>query len=256
MTTADRGLLAVSALVFAASAAVTVAWCASMAAAYCATNPGASTISMAWLPTPGRSWSSAAVSFLAMWAVMMIAMMLPALVPMLRRYREAVGPARPGLGTLTAAVGAGYFFVWAAIGAAAFPIGAALTQIRLDFPLLGRASPMAVGVVVLLAGALQLSAWKARRLACCRMPVASLPADARTAWRHGMRIGVDCSLSCANLTVVLFALGVMDLRAMAAVMAAITVERLASPRARAARIAGFVVIVAGVLLIVQAAAPG
>jgi predicted metal-binding membrane protein len=31
-----------------------------------------------------------------------------------------------------------------------------------------RAVPIAVGVVVLIAGSLQLTAWKARHLACCR----------------------------------------------------------------------------------------
>jgi predicted metal-binding membrane protein len=48
-----------------------------------------------------------------MWVVMMVAMMLPSLVPMLWRYRQAVG--RTGetrLGRLTALVGVGYFFVW------------------------------------------------------------------------------------------------------------------------------------------------
>src|SRR2546428_9607130 len=33
---------------------------------------------------------------------------------------------------------------------------------------LARAVPIAVGVVVLLAGSVQLTAWKARHLACCR----------------------------------------------------------------------------------------
>lgn len=256
MTSADRGIFAVSALVFAASAAVTVAWCASMTVEYCITSPGASTISMAWRPTPDQSWFGAAVSFLAMWVVMMVAMMLPALVPMLRRYREAIGGTRPGLGALTAIVGAGYFCVWAAIGAAAFPVGAWLTQIRFEVPALQRATPLAVGVVVLLAGVFQFSAWKARRLARCRMPVAQLPAGAGAALRHGLGIGVECGLSCANLTVVLFALGVMDLRTMAAVMAAITSERLAPAHTHAASIAGAALIVTGVLLIVQAALPG
>jgi riboflavin biosynthesis pyrimidine reductase len=49
----------------------------------------------------------------------MVAMMLPSLVPMLRRYRQAVG--RTGatrLGPLTAIVGAGYFIVWTVFGLA------------------------------------------------------------------------------------------------------------------------------------------
>ena len=36
---------------------------------------------------PGQTWPAAAVSFLGMWVVTMVAMMLPSLVPMLWRYR-------------------------------------------------------------------------------------------------------------------------------------------------------------------------
>jgi predicted metal-binding membrane protein len=35
-------------------------------------------------------------------------------------------------------------------------------------PAVARAVPIAIGVVVLAAGALQFTAWKARHLACCR----------------------------------------------------------------------------------------
>jgi hypothetical protein len=40
---------------------------------------------------PGQTWPGAAASFLGMWVVMMVAMMLPSLVPMLWRYRQALG---------------------------------------------------------------------------------------------------------------------------------------------------------------------
>jgi hypothetical protein len=88
-----------------------------------------------------------------------------------------------------------------------------------------RAVPIAVGVVVLIAGALQFTAWKARHLACCRgePPCGrTLPADAGTAWRHGLRLGLHCSYCCAGLTAILLVIGAMDLRAMAVVTAAIT----------------------------------
>ena len=89
--------------------------------------PGGWTMSMAWMRMPGQTWPGAAVSFLGMWVVMMMAMMLPSLVPMLGRYRQAVG--RTGetrLGRLTALVGVAYFFVWTAFGMVAFALGAAL----------------------------------------------------------------------------------------------------------------------------------
>jgi predicted metal-binding membrane protein len=40
-------------------------------------------ISMAWMRMPGQTWAAAAVSFLRMWVVMMLAMILPSPVPML-----------------------------------------------------------------------------------------------------------------------------------------------------------------------------
>ena len=218
--------------------------------------PGGWTMSMAWMRMPGQTWPGAAASFLSMWVVMTVAMMLPSLVPMLRRYRHAVG--RTGetrLGRLTALVGMGYLFVWTMIGAAAFPLGVALATIEMRQPTLARAVPIAVGGVVLLAGALQLTAWKARYLACCReVPERgrTLPADARTAWRHGVRLGLHCGRCCANLMVILLVLGVMDLRAMAVVTTAITVERLAPAGERVARVIGAVTVGAGLFLIARA----
>ena len=106
--------------------------------------------------------------------------------------RPSAGPSEARLGRLTALVGAGYFFVWTVLGVAAFPLGVALAAVEMQQPALARAVPIAVGVVVLVAGALQLTAWKARHLACCREAPGrgrALPADAGTAWRHGLRLG-------------------------------------------------------------------
>jgi predicted metal-binding membrane protein len=114
-------------------------------------------------------------------------------------------------------------------------------------------------VVVLIAGALQFTAWKAHHLACCREAPGrgrTLPADAGTAWLHGLRLGLHCSYSCAGLTAILFVIGVMDLRAMAVVTAAITAERLAPAGERVARAIGAVVVGAGLFLIAQAAGLG
>jgi predicted metal-binding membrane protein len=192
-----------------------------------------------------------------MWVVMMVAMMLPSLVPMLWRYRQAVG--RTGearLGRLTALVGAGYFFVWAVFGMAAFPLGVALTTVEMQHPALASAVPIAIGVVVLFAGALQFTARKAHHLACCREAPArdrTLPADAGTAWRHGLRLGLHCSHCCAGLMAILLGLGVMDLRVMVVVAAGITVERLAPAGERVAQATGAIAFAAGLFLIARAA---
>ena len=110
-----------------------------------------------------------------------------------------------------------------------------------------------------IAGALQFTAWKARHLACCREARGrggTLPADAGTAWRRGVRFGFDCGHSCANLMMVLLVVGVMDLRAMAVVTAAITFERLAPAGERVARATGVVGVAAGSFLIARGAGLG
>ncbi len=252
----QQAFLGISALLFAASTAVTIAWCASMSAMGEMPMPGGWTMSMAWMRMPGQTWLGAAASFLGMWVVMMVAMMLPSLVPMLWRYRQAVGSAGDTrLGRLTTLVGVGYFVVWTGFGLVAFALGVALATIEMQRPGLARAVPIAVGVVVLIAGCLQLTAWKARHLACCREapgPGRALSADAGTAWRHGLRLGLHCSHCCGALMAILLVIGVMDLRAMAVVGAAIVVERVAPAGERVARAIGAVVVGTGLLLIALA----
>jgi predicted metal-binding membrane protein len=187
---------------------------------------------------------------------------------MLWRYREAVGrtaasaaasPFELRLGRLTALVGAGYFFVWTVFGMAAFPLGIALAAVEMQQPALARAVPIAVGVVVLFAGAPQFTAWKARQLFCCREAPGrggALPADASTAWRHGLRLGLHCSRCCGGLMAILLVIGILDLRAMALVAVAITAERLAPAGERVARAIGAVVVGAGLFLIARAVGVG
>jgi hypothetical protein len=78
----------------------------------------------------------------------------------------------------------------------AFPLGIGLVTLEMQLPGLARAVPIVVGVVVLIAGALQFTAWKALHLARCRDAPGrgrTLPADAGTAWRHGLYLGLHCS---------------------------------------------------------------
>jgi predicted metal-binding membrane protein len=251
-----RALLGVSALLFAACTALTVVCCGSMSRMGGMPMPGGWTMSMAWMRMSGQTWPDAAASFLGMWVAMMVAMMLPCLVPMLCRYREAlVRTADTPLGWLTLLVGVGYFSVWTAVGAFAWLLGIALAAVEMRLPAVARLVPIAAGMVVVSAGALQLTAWKAYHLGCCRpatMRAGALPAAARAAWRHGLRLGLHCCYACAGLTAVLLVVGVMELRAMALVAAAVTIERLAPCGERIARVLGVVVIVTGLVLLAQA----
>ena len=115
------------------------------------------------------SGRTGAVTFLWMWAVMMIPMMLPSLVPALRRYRAA---------TDAAIAGFAYFAVWTAVGLAVYPLDMALSSIEMRVPVVA-------GIVMVIAGAWQFTAWKARRLACCHAAHDARQAAPSTPWRDG-----------------------------------------------------------------------
>ena len=64
VSTSQRAFFGVAALLFAASAAVTVVWCASMSGMGGMLMPGGWTMSMVWMRMPGQTWPGAAASFL------------------------------------------------------------------------------------------------------------------------------------------------------------------------------------------------
>ena len=250
-----RVFLGISAIVFVASAAMTIAWCGPTPAMGAMDMPGGATTSTMWMRMPGQSWLGAAAEFVGIWVVMMMAMMMPSLTPALSSYREALGTTGAARRYwLTALVAVGYFVVWAGVGVVVWAIGAALARIEIREPAAARLMPMVVGAAVLAGGILQQTAWKSRRLVSCREAPgldSSRPVDRSAALRHGLRLGVRCSQSCAGLTTVALALGIMDLRVMAAVAVAITVERLAPNGVRIARAIGVVVVVMGLVMIAR-----
>jgi predicted metal-binding membrane protein len=252
-----QSFIAVLAVLFASSTIATVILCRSMSNMGYMQMPGGWTMSGVWMLMPDQTWLGAAASFLLMWIIMMAAMMLPSLAPMLVQYREAV--ARDGevrLGGLTAIVGAGYFFVWTVIGLAVFAIGFAVSDVEMQRPDLSRCVPVAIGIMVVVIGALQFSRLKARTLACCRnTPEAEmvLTASVAIAWRHGLKLGIRCASCCFGL-MILVVIGVMDLRLMAILTVAVTAERLARNGVHVARGIGFVTMAAGLYLIAKAAA--
>jgi predicted metal-binding membrane protein len=235
-----------SALLFVASAAVTIHWSMAMREM---TMPGGMGSAM-----PGQDWPGAAGSFLAMWMVMMAAMMLPSLAPALWRYREAAGEMNEtDAGRMMLLAAAGYFFVWLLFGVAVFPLGPAVTAIEIEWPSLAGAVPATLAGLITVAGLLQFTQWKAHHLACCRGEQGTVRlADAGTAWRHGVRLGLHCSVSSIGPTAILLAVGMMDLRAMALVTAAITAERVAPDGERVARLIGIILVVVGLFLLARA----
>ncbi len=199
---AHRGLLGASAVVFAASAITTVLWCGSMASMPGMEMPGGWRMSMAWMRMPGQSWPGAAATFIGMWGVMMVAMMLPVLVPANAHALSSSTVADSGYKTVAP------HYDWC--GAATSSCGLCAECRRLstraalggdgDAAYQSSRAPCPSPWVwsSLIAGLLQFTAWKRRQLACCRVsPVRVSPADAecRVAPRPTTRCPL-CSLLC------------------------------------------------------------
>jgi predicted metal-binding membrane protein len=257
-----RAFFGASALLFAAAATGTILWCASMSTMGEMPMAGGWSMSMLWMRMPEQTWAGAGAAFIGMWTAMMIAMMLPSLAPTL--WRDVGAETRAG--RLAALIGAGYFSVWIALGIAVFLLGVVLAAVEMQEPELARAVPIMAGVVVLGAGVLQFTPWKARHLAICRKLPCSfeasrgrktlghrrvLPANPVGAWQCGLRLGFHCCLASAGSTAILLVIGMMDLRTMAAVTAAITAERLAPASQRVVWTIGAVAVGAGLFLIIS-----
>lgn len=248
---ARRTFLGLSAGLFAASLAVSVVWRRAMAAA--SEPPCGWTAMIGWAPMPGQSVHAVAASFLGMWTVMMVAMMMPSLLPVLWRYRLRIGRAGTGqAGVLAALVGLGYFLAWSMLGLVALPLTLALGALATRLPMPGRDIPVVLGTVVAAAGALQFTPWKVRHLAHCRAVSARdcVPsAHAVEALGAGLYLGRHCIASCAGAAAIVVATGAMDLAVMAVVTSAITLERWVPNGARTVQCLGALAIAAGGWLI-------
>ena len=187
---------------------------------------------------------------------MMVAMMLPSFAPSARRYyRQLRAMLAPYAAGQSASFAMAYAGVWAAIGLAQFAIAGAFSPGHLAARLGISLAPWDTGAVLLCAGAVQRSRWKAERLVRCRDVCVGARSDPRSiahAWRDGIRFGITCASSCAAPMAVLFAAGVMDARVMLVITAAITAERITPTGARIARLTGAIALVAGLLVCMQA----
>jgi predicted metal-binding membrane protein len=244
------------ALLFFASAALMIVGCEHMSAMRGMPMPGGWTMSMAWMRMPGQTCSAAAASFLGMWVVMMVAMMLPAVTPRLWHYRQAMeGTGTRRAARLTATVGVAYFLVWSATGMVIYPLGVGLASVEMLQPTLAHWVPLAMGLNILGIGAVQFTRWKAHQLVCCRLALAPNTCNlspGADAWRHGVRLGVQCVRCCANLMAIALLVGVMDLRAMATVTAAILLERTVPSSRYVTRVIGAVIVAAGLCVTAKA----
>jgi predicted metal-binding membrane protein len=176
-------------------------------------------------------WSFAELgAMLAMWVVMMVAMMLPSAAPMLLLFaatqRERATRGEPA--TVLAFAG-GYVLVWGGFSVAAAALQAALQQSMLlssDLAMTGGWLPAAV---LALAGVYQLTPLKSACLVRCRSPLGFLLSRWRDgaggALAMGLRHGAFCLGCCWALMTLLFVGGVMNVVWVAALAIVVLAEK-------------------------------
>lgn len=200
---------------------------------------------LAWIPTLLQSLSMPPMSgtmgmrlvpFLLFWTIMMVAMMLPAFAPMVSLHFEAVQERTPGL-FLVVRIGTfllGYLSLWMGLGVLAYLLA------LLGDHLIRVAPQVAIGLGVglcFLAGVYQLTPLMARCLAHCNLHLDQHDACAnfgeQYGQRHllqdlhvGIRHGIYCLGCCGLLTLLLVAVGLMNLFWMLIITLIIFLEKI------------------------------
>ncbi len=191
-----------------------------------------------------------------MWAVMMTAMMLPAVSPVVLLFAKTNAS---GGGRSTSPPVA-FFVVGYLMVLLAFSVGAAALQIGLhraallstDMQLASR--PLAAAVLVG-AGLFQFTPLKHACLSQCRSPLGSLLGY----WRHGpygallmgLRHGAFCLGCCWAEMLVLFVVGVMNIGWIALLAAFVILEKISSQGVLISRTGGAVMVFAGFVLVMS-----
>lgn len=201
---------------------------------------------------PLQPWSTADLALLVgMWAVMMVAMMLPSAAPlvllfatMARRRRERQSPAAP-----TSALAAGYLLTWMAFSVVAALAQWGLHRTALLSPAMASTSPTLGGLLLIGAGVYQWTPLKGRCLAACRSPLGFLTREWREGTRGalvmGARHGTFCVGCCWVLMALLFVAGVMNLLWVAGIAAFVLVEKAAPAGRRVGTVAGLLLVAWG-----------
>jgi predicted metal-binding membrane protein len=189
----------------------------------------------------------------AMWAVMMVGMMIPSAAPAillfsaLRRRSSA-----DGLGA-TALFAAGYLVSWTGFSLLATTMQWLLAEASLLSPLMTSEGPQLGGSIFIAAGLYPLSPLKRTCLSKCRSPAQFLVEH----WRDGrvgaLVVGIEhgayCVGCCWAVMALLFVFGVMNLLWVAALAAFVLVEKLVASGPRIGAWTGIVMLGMGLLLL-------
>lgn len=196
--------------------------------------------------------------FVAVWTVMMAAMMFPSVAPTVALYARMTRVRTPHA---PLAFTAGYLLVWTGAGVAAFAVAAGVGGLGGDALAWDRAGRPLAAATLLLAAAYEVTPLKDVCLGKCRSPLGFLLGTWRDGWRGGLRMGASngvwCVGCCWALMAALFALGFMSVLWMAFVAGLIALEKTLPWRRTATYSTAAVLLALGVLLLVAPdAVPG
>lgn len=201
----------------------------------------------------GLTMGLAAPLFIAIWVVMMVAMMFPTAAPMILIFAQvyASKQARGQAFVPTWVFVSAYMVVWTLFGVLAYAAAAgAQTLAHYSSWLTDNAGRLGGGVLVL-AGLYQLSPLKRSCLSKCRTPLNFIlhawRDGYRGAFRMGFEHGVYCLGCCWMLFVILFPLGVMNVAAMAVITLVVFAEKSLPISQRIVQLAAITLIVYGAL---------
>jgi predicted metal-binding membrane protein len=196
----------------------------------------------------------------AMWAVMMVAMMLPSAAPVtllvanIARNRAASGGGA-GAGTVFFVIG--YLAVWTAFAAFATLLQWGLDEAGLMSDTMALANRIAAGVVLIVAGIYQWTPLKEACLRHCRSPLQFLLFHWREgrlgALTSGIGHGAYCLGCCWMLMALLFVGGIMNLAWIAAIALLVLIEKTVPRGAWLGRAIGALLIVGGAATLAMAA---
>lgn len=164
------------------------------------------------------SWSSSTIAVVfVMWAMMMVAMMLPSAAPMILSF-DRISKKRPNNSTSRLDVLvfiAAYMVVWIAYSVLATGVQWGLQRFGLLTPMITSRSVWLTSSIFILAGLYQFSPLKHACLERCRTPLIFLMQEWREGlsgiWVMGLKHGLYCTGCCWALMLLLFAAGVMNL---------------------------------------------
>jgi predicted metal-binding membrane protein len=193
--------------------------------------------------------------FLAIWVVMMVAMMFPTAAPMILTFHrvQAGKRERGDRFVSTWLFLAAYMLVWVMAGIGAYVGALAAEAVAARMALSSANAARIGGIILIAAGIYQLTPLKDLCLSKCRTPIGFIMTSWRDgasgAVRMGLLHGAYCLGCCWLLFVLLFPLGIMNIAAMAAITLLIFAEKTLPWSRAAARItAGAIVAYGGVVL--------